>query len=218
MKSDKLRFWLIIILTLATSGMVNWASRISPIENKMFFKFPLVVGEWTGHEIPMSDYVYQGIETPYLFLRDYSQSGIDTKVNLAIVWFDDTNIAFHTPEACLGGVGEQVIEKKNMSIVLDKKHEITKDIVNLNGTRQIVLYFFDVDGYITTSQPAVRIEVLKRRLLFKRTSASFIRIMAPIGTNEKVTMELLVDFLKAIYPVIPDYTYTDKISRGIRSS
>ena len=78
----------------------------------------------------------------------------------------------------------------------------------------LVIYFFDVDGYITTSQLGIRWHVLLKRLLFRRASASFVRVMAPVDTSNKATTELLAGFLRDIYPLLPEYTYTDRILEG----
>ena len=210
-KTDRLRFSIVILLTIIMAIMVFYTKRFPPIENRKLFTFPLVIGAWTGVDVPMSDYVYRGIETPYLFMRNYTRPGVTSQINLAVVWFDDTNIAFHTPEKCLGGVGDEVLEKTSVTVVLDKEYHLTKDIIELDNIRHLVLYFFDADGFITSSQAAVRLRVLEKRLLFQRASASFVRIMTPIEKSEQDSMVLMMDFLKTFQPLIPYYTYTDMI-------
>lgn len=208
MESRIIKFWIIIILTLVAAGFVTAVNRSVPLKNNRFFDFPLVIGDWRGREITMSEYVYKGIETPYLLLRDYSSPRYSYPVNLSLVWFDDTNIAFHAPEACLGGVSNEVKEQGTIRIKLDREYIINKFITNLNGINYLILYYFNVDGFITTSQSDIRMQVLLRRLLFHRTSATLVRIMAPINTNEQEAMKSLLDFLQMIYPVLPDYIYT----------
>ncbi len=111
MKKSGLRYLAVITLTLLSSLIVYRVETAQPIYNDKFFSFPLTIGDWSGEEVEMGAYVYQGIETPYLFLRNYYSPRYRAPVNLSIVWFDDRNIAFHAPEACLGGFGNQVIEK-----------------------------------------------------------------------------------------------------------
>ncbi len=213
MKKKPLNFIVVIILTSIAAGLVFAANNTEPFQNNKFYDFPLEIGDWKGREIAMSDYVYQGIETQYLFLRNYYSPRYNTPVNLSIVWFDDTNIAFHAPEACLGGVGNTVKEKTTTNMNINGQNlEIGKLIVGLNNQQQqMVLYYFDVDGYITTSQTDIRLHVLKKRLLLKRASASFIRIMAPITNDQDVDMDMMKDFLLDLNPIIPEYTYTDNI-------
>jgi len=212
MNRRTLRHLIVILLTLATAGIVAAAKKAEPIKNNRFMSFPMVIGEWTGTEIPMGAYVYRGIETPYLFLREYRSAGRRDPVSLSIVWFDDTNIAFHTPEACLGGVSNEVKESGLAQVRLGgQDHTVGKVIVNLGGMDQMALYFFDVDGHVTTSQSDIRLTVLMKKLRLKRSSASFVRVMAPITTTEEKALHELAAFLQAVYPILPEYTYTDRI-------
>ncbi len=218
MKSAQFRIGLVIFITVVAAGLVFRVKHLPPLENPKFFEFPLSIGKWSGREIPMSPWVYQGIETPFLFLRNYYAPDHDIPVNLSIVWFDDKNIAFHTPEACLGGLGEKVQEKKIIKIRLQEEFEGVRDLVVLNGKRYMVIYYFDMDGYRTPSQISLRMRVLGRRLLFKRASSSFIRVMAPIGESLAKTEELLLEFLRDALPLIPEYTYTERLNSRLSDS
>jgi EpsI family protein len=131
-------------------------------------------------------------------------------VNLSLVWFDDTNYAFHAPEACMNNI---MLDREMVSIRIGNSgnHEVIKMIVEINNQKQILIYFFDVDGFFTTSQSMIRLESLIKRFQLKRTSATFVRIMAPIEENQSETMKVLLKFLDDIYPVLPGYTYTNKI-------
>lgn len=209
MKTRNSNFGIVIIVTLLVAGLVWGFGSTEPLKNERFFSFPLEIGEWHGRDIPMSDYVFASIETPYLMLRDYSSSRYSYPVNLSIVWFDDTNIAFHAPEACLGGVSNEVKMQGTVNVRLAREHDLKKFISNLNGKDYLVLYFFDVDGIITTRQSIVRMQVLFKRLLFRRSSASFIRLMAPLQGKEQDTLVSLLEFLREMYPFVPEYLYTD---------
>ena len=209
MKRRKAEFRAVIVLTLVAAALVWALDRTEPLKNERFSEFPLVIGDWQGRDIPMSEYVYMGTETSYLLLRDYASPRYDHAVNLSIVWFEDTNIAFHTPEGCLGGVSNEVKGRGVVRVGPVKDHYLNKFIADINGTDYLVLYFFDADGHVTTSQSAIRMRVLLRRLLFQRASASLIRVMAPVGQSEEKTMASLVDFLSEVYPLVPEYLYTE---------
>jgi len=213
MKNRKTELWVVIVVTLVAAALVWAVDSAEPLKNERFSDFPLVIGDWQGRDIPMSEYVYRGIETPYLLLRDYSSPRYDHAVNLSIVWFDDTNIAFHAPEACLGGVSNEVKEQGLERVRFMQEHDLKKFITNINGMDYLVVYFFDVDGHITTSQSDIRMRVLLKRLLFQRASASFIRLMAPVQEGEQKTMASLVDFLGDMYPLVPEYMYTESVVR-----
>jgi hypothetical protein len=104
------KYLIVITLTLLTSIAIFKVRNIEPLINKKLFSFPMKIGQWTGKKITMEGWVFKSLETPYGILRDYHSPDGET-VNLAITWYDDREVAFHAPEACLGGVGDKVKEK-----------------------------------------------------------------------------------------------------------
>jgi len=213
MKITPRNLLIVIALTTVAAVFVLAVNNARPFPNNRFFDFPLAIGDWKGRDIQMSDYVYQLIETRYLFLRDYQSPRYDEPVNLSIVWFDDTDIAFHAPEACLGGVGHKVKEKTTTIVNINgSDHTLGKLTVgNADGSNTIVLYYFDVDGYWTTSQADIRLHILGKRLLFKRASASFIRLMTPVATSEEDAIAMIRDFLETAVPAMPQYLHTEHV-------
>ncbi len=142
------------------------------------------LGAGEGRSSHSVEWAYDALETPYVFVRDYAKPAYPDPVNLSLVWFDDTNVAFHAPEACMSS---KIRGANSVRVVFDAsgKHEVTKLLVELGTKRYIMLYFFDVDGYITTSQTRIRLRMLFNRLHLKRSSATFVRVMAPLRGNER---------------------------------
>ncbi|MEW6442098.1 MAG: exosortase C-terminal domain/associated protein EpsI [bacterium] len=207
----------IVLVTAVAAALVYSVSMSEGVRNPRFFEFPLTVGDWKGIDLPMHDRVYESIDTPYVFLRNYESPRYSMPLNLSIVWFDDKNISFHAPEACLGGVGHEVKEKTTLSVGLGDRRSwrIGRLRVEKSGAKSIALYFFDVDGYLTTSQTIIRLKVLSRRLLLKRSSASFVRVMAPVVEDEEQTLRMMLDFLRTIHPLLPPYTHTDYVQNTL---
>jgi len=202
----------IILLTLAASLVVFRVHNAEPIKNEKLFSFPLQIGEWSGKDIPMEDWVFESLETPYGILRDY-RSHDGEIVNLAITWYDDREVAFHAPEACLGGVGNKVKEKSIYHVKINgyQDYPIGKLLVERNKVRLLVLYYFINDSYITPNQVKLRKRILLKRLQFKRTSAAFVRLMMPIIKNQEYTRKVLERYLRDIFPIVMEYTDTEKI-------
>ena len=205
------KYLIVIVLTLLTSVAIFKVHNIEPLTNKKLFSFPMRIGQWTGQEIPMEDWVFKSLETPYGILRNYRSPDGET-VNLAVTWYDDREVAFHAPEACLGGVGNKVKEKTIYPVIFDKdhNHQIGKLLVERNNNRSLVLYYFINDGYVTPSQTKLRTRILLKRLRFKRTSAAFVRLMMPITKSREHTKEVLEKYLRDIFPYIIEYTHTDR--------
>lgn len=195
-----------IIITAITAGIVHAVKSTEPLANDRLLEFPLTIGQWEGREVQMSDYVYESLGTRYVFLRNYSSPVSPHPVNLSVVWADDTRLhAFHAPEECLGGVGNTVKEMGTQKIMLDREYEVGKLISENNGQRSVVLFYYDVDGLKTISHKGIRMKILGKRIRLQRANASFIRLMAPISQDEKVTTDALIAFLREIHPILPDY-------------
>ena len=205
------KYLIVITLTIITSIAIFKVHNIEPLINKKLFSFPMEIDQWTGRKITMESWVFKSLDTSYAILRDYRSPDGDI-VNLAITWYDDREVAFHAPEACLGGVGDKVKEKTVYPILFEKdqNHQIGKLLVERNGQRSLVLYYFVNDGYVTPSQTELRIRVLLKRLRFKRTSAAFVRLMMPITKSREITRGILETYLKQTLPIIKEYTATPK--------
>jgi len=110
----------------------------------------------------------------------------------------------------LGGVGDKVKEKTIYPVIFDKNHnhQIGRLLVERNGRRSLVLYYFINDGYVTPSQTELRAKILLKRMRFKPTSAAFVRLMMPITKNQGHTKEVLEKYLKQTLPIVMEYTAT----------
>ena len=204
---------IIIILTLVTAIIVKTVHNSAPIKNQKLFDFPAIIEKWEGIKIPMEDWVFKSLETPYSILRDYT-SPEGEKINLAIVWYDDREIAFHGAAACLGGAGNKVTEMNLYKFNIDKDHNfnIGKLVTNKSNLQRLVLYYYISDGFLTADQIELRKHILFKRLKFKRTSAAFIRIMMPVTKNKETTRNKLEAFVKATLPFVVEYTDTKQVS------
>ena len=195
-----------VVVTAVAALLSVQVSSVDRIENRDFFQFPLEVGRWQGREQALSQWAYDALETPYVFVRDYARPGSPDPVNLSLVWFDDTNVAFHAPEACMSS---KITAAGTVRITFDAsgEHEVKKLLVELGTTQYVMLYFFDVDGYVTTSQARIRLKLLANRLHFKRSAATFIRVMALLKGDGQETVEDLQVFLKDFMPTIHEHTW-----------
>jgi EpsI family protein len=213
MERRTVNLFIAVVLTAAAALLSMQVSSVDRIENRRFFQLPLVVGSWTGQEQTLKQWAYDALETPYVFVRDYASPAHADPVNLSLVWFDDTNVAFHAPEACMSSK-IRAAETARISFDDSGEHEVKKLMVELGTARYIMLYFFDVEGYVTTSQARIRLKLLANRLHFKRSAATFIRVMAPLKGDEGETVQELEVFLRDFMPVIREHTHVAHIRNG----
>jgi len=195
-----------ILLTVITAVSVQYVRSVEPLTNERLYEFPLTIGEWRGRDIPMEDWVYQSLNTDYAILRDYHMPQGNT-VNLAVVWYEDKEVAFHAVESCLGGVGNKVKDKSIYSVTLPRGTlEVERLLVNRDNQEYLVFYFYVSSGYSSPSQTQVRKHILLQRLMMKRASAALVRMMMPINVDAQSSLAVLENFVEEVYPVLIDYT------------
>jgi len=203
------RLAILVILTGLTSAGVLATRHAEPLKNERLFSFPLQLGRWSGQEVPMENWVFVALETRYAIMRNY-RSPEGGAVNLAITWYDDREVAFHAPEACLGGVGNTIKEKNEEVVRMGEQNSITVGrLLGVNGSNEmLVWYMFLNDGYVTPSQTEVRMRVLFERMKFKRTSTAFVRLIVSVTKGEEQARETLLNFLKVAFPELIEFTRT----------
>jgi len=203
------RYIIVIILTVTTAIFIYKIQNIEPIINKKLFDLPMIINQWTGVEIPMEPWVFESLATPYSILRNYVSPDGET-INLAIVWYDDREIAFHGAAACLGGAGNEVTAMDPYEVLVDGQPgmRVARLITTKTGREQMVSYYYINDGYTSPSQIEIRKHIIMKRLRLKRTSVAFIRIMTPVVKNRSSTEKILAVFVKESLPIISKYTST----------
>jgi len=212
MKQIKRRVFIVAILTLTVAAVVYHFENIESLNNENLFNFPLNIETWSGKDIPMEDWVYESLETPYAILRDY-KSQDETNINLAIVWYDDKEIAFHAPESCLGGMGNKVKENIAYKLMADDNREyyIGKLIVERGYSKSMVLYYFINEDFISPDQIELRKKIMLRKLKLERTSAAFVRIMMSVEKDPAYTQIILEDYFRKTIPFVKKYTNTRSV-------
>ena len=204
------RFLVVIILTIITATIVFHIENIEPFKNEMLFQFPMQIDQWSGENIPMEERIFESLETPYAILRNYHS--IKGKViNFSIVWYSDKEVAFHSAAACLGGTGNLVKVDELYDIKTQNKqiYRIGRIIADRYTHKNIVLYYYVSDGYISGNQIEIRKHVMMKRLSFKRASAAFVRIMMPVENKLEVTNAILEDFFLKTLDDVVKYTDTN---------
>lgn len=178
------RYAVVVGLTLLTALSILLIRSNPPLENHKLFQFPLAFSSWQGQDIPMEPWVFESLETPFAIMRDYRRDD-GTNVNMVIIWYDDKEIAFHAPEACLGGVGN-LVKSKQKRIYTNKNHEaveVTELLTERSGQQFLVNYYFVNHHTVTDSQIKARWEILVRRLMMQRADIAMVRLIVPISAG-----------------------------------
>ena len=171
-------------------------------------KIPLEFGKWHGRDVHLENLVYEVLETKSIIHRTYrSESGKD--VFLSIVYYAETKVDLHAPEACLGGKGI-FVDKTKKSISLTTHGQLTRIHLNQLVRKQktheeLIYYFYKAGRFMGESYIKLRFSLAMNKITNQEKSGALIRISTPIAAGDvQKSSEILVDFIAELYPYLQD--------------
>lgn len=209
MEKLRSRYIILIAILLLTSVIVNYLSydtfNKAETVSLTIGKIPLKLGKWKGIDISLDERVYDILETRAIINRSYVCNG--SSVFLSVVYYPETNVDFHDPEACLGGKGIQISKSSQAIIIPQDSNRIRIDLNQLirqkNGSSELVYYFFKAGNFIGRSYIRMRFKLAINKFFEKEKSGALIRVSTPIlDDNVEISMEVLEDFVGKLYPFL----------------
>jgi len=204
--------WLILLLCLQLFAVraVSYDEQVSSEQGlEAVSKIPHSFGDWKGTDYPLDPRVYDILETRSIIHRSYENSK-GQKVFLSIVYYAETKVDFHAPEACLGGQGIKT-EKTPDTIFIDKlksKLSVSRLIQKSdNGSEDLVYYFFKAGPFMGRSYLKLRMNLILNKFSKRPKSGSLIRVSTTIPNTmeEKQSEKILQEFVNDINPSIRKY-------------
>lgn len=205
------RFWIVVILLLATGIYVNILrySRVFGPESVDLIEIPLNIRNWQiGETIFLNQKTKDVLRSDQDVWRTYVNSSGQTVV-LFVSYFKDQKYGaqIHSPKHCLPGGGWKIMDKEIYQIEIHNsplyKLKVNKLIVSNNGYNELILYWFWTRSGIITSEYHLKLNLAKNALLSKPTDAAFVRINLPIIENNIAkTLQLASEFTEEIFPNI----------------
>ena len=108
----------LLMATFALAQWVKWTIARSADEQIAGpIHIPYEVGPWKGTDFPVSEDVYEILETDDVLLREY-RNAEGYPVVLAIVFANKIRGAFHPPEICYAGSGMELVGKEDEAFEL----------------------------------------------------------------------------------------------------
>ena len=171
-------------------------------------KIPAVLGNWRGTDVVLTEDVYDILETRAIIHRSYQYR--DQRVFLSLVFYPETKVDFHAPEACLAGGGREIkksaktimLENAGKNISLDLNQLIYSGELN----KELVYYFFKTGSYMGNSYIHLRFSLAGNKLSGNGTSGSLIRISTSDKTIDSVNAaDRLKHFIQDLYPYLIEF-------------
>ncbi len=171
-------------------------------------KIPLVIGKWRGSDVPLDSRVYDILETRAIINRSYVSNG--KSVFLSLVYYPETKVDFHAPEACLSGRGVQV-SKSPQSIVINYRGKKVKIGVNQlirrdNNYDVLYFYFYKAGNFVGRDYLKLRMNLAWNKFFSRRRSGSLIRVSTTVRAGDfETASNTLTNFIQDLYPYLIRY-------------
>jgi len=204
--------WLIIILLLQVFAIhaISYDVQITAAEGlEAVSRIPHNFSGWTGTDYPLDPLVYDILETRSIIHRSYENSE-GQRVFLSIVYYAETKVDFHAPEACLGGQGFK-ITKSTDEVLIDKMKTILtlSKLVRKKGPddNELVYYFFKAGPFMGRSYLKLRLNLILNKFRDTPKNGSLIRVSTPINNSldDGPEKQFLKTFIKELNPYLVRY-------------
>jgi len=211
MKNKKSRYLLVIILLALTATIVNALQYDSKQDDLAGFeelqKIPINIGKWQGQDLHLDENVYEILETRNIIHRNYTDDKGNT-ILLSIVYYNDTKVDFHAPEACLGGRGESTTKKVKILDLHLKNKTIPLEVAEIIATNAnhhgLSYYFYKAGSFMGQNYIKMRLNLAKNSLLAGDKSGSLIRFSGNYNNDDdRQRLEKIVkSLMQEILPII----------------
>jgi EpsI family protein len=198
----------VLITLLAAAGLLSgWLSAqwyTSKGNGSSLKDFPINHEGWEGERIGMDKIVADILETDALVLNSYVKD--QKPVLLAIVYYPDAKVDFHTPEACYSGRGIK-IDKRIRPIALNAIGTINVNELNIvkGGSKELVYYFYKSGNFMGNSYNRLRFNLVLNNLFSKERSGALVRISTSVIGDADDADSRLINFLDDFVPVFKKY-------------
>jgi EpsI family protein len=179
--------------------------------NKPFSTFPKKIGMWVGNEDHFDKAVYDMLGVDDSFLANYyNRDGRNVQLYIGYYKSQKEGQQIHSPKNCMPGGGWNIIESSVEDIRLDgeasKSISAVKLIIEKEGQRQVVLYWYQSNGRYISSEYAQRFYMVIDSITNHRTDASFVRLITPVIDNDgAIAIKQLKAFASQVIPILREY-------------
>jgi len=152
-------------------------------------KFPNIVGQWQGKDLPITEKEYKILETRNLITKEYKNKQGE-KIYLFVIYSETNRSVFHPPEVCMVGGGLDLVNKESVSMPL-RSVDITLNKMNAEkkNYKELVLYCYKAGNIYTSSYYLQQAYLALHQLFGKRVPGATIRVSMKVGRNESQTYE-----------------------------
>jgi len=206
------RYFILFTVLLLTAVAVNFLSydtfNKAEASIRTIEKIPLNLGKWHGVDVSLEENIYEILETRSIIHRKYFAN--DSSVFLSIVYYPETKVNFHAPEACLAGKGFQISKTAKTIQFTHNDHKVKVNLNQLvrqnNNSNELIYYFYKAGDFLGNGYIKLRFSLAMNKFLTKEKSGALIRISTPALKNDyQHASENLTSFISELYQYLIKY-------------
>ncbi len=204
-------YFVVVISLLAITGAVSWRLYFKDYRQQDTVdinRFPARIGEWTATEMPLTDDVYDILETRNVVARKYINAD-GRAVYLLLVYSQYNRKVSHPPEICYTGSGISIVESGSVTIPLKDDRNplaVNRLLLELRGSQQYAYYWFKVGDSYTPNYWEQQFLIATHMLKGRSHSSALIRVSADIVSGNKETaLANIQEFINLIHPFLREY-------------
>jgi len=193
----------LLLLTAAIFWLYGRGRDIElPVDNLK--NIPLLINDWEGEEIPVSDRDKRLLGTENVLLRRYRKGGYT--VNLYVLECASNRASFHPPEYCYVGGRTEMIEK-GLRMIRWGGDSIKAHRFLFMGPRgrSLVYYWYTFGDRILSSYYRQQLYVISSNILGSPQSALLVRISVDGSFLIEIGDQIIADFAAELMPLITEY-------------
>ena len=196
--------------TAAIAQTVNFREEV-PIA-RSFHQFPLGIGSWTGQLQSMDQEFIDELDLSDYIMVNF-RNGSNPSINFYTAYYESQRKgeSIHSPSSCLPGSGWEFHQAGRVEIPLSKPDAhtiaVNRAVMSNVGLKQLSYYWFPMRGRIATTLWQVKLYNFWDALTRQRTDGALVRLITPIGRNEKVEEAdaRLQAFTRELVPVLDHF-------------
>jgi EpsI family protein len=207
------RLLTISVILFLTLGVRMWVSAAPTIPTRTSLtEFPKAVQGWNQfREDVNSDEINNVLKADDYTLRSYRRSdGAAVDMFIAYYKVQRAGESMHSPRNCLPGWGYAILQNDEVELgrtATGKPAMINRYIVEKNGQRSLVLYWYQENGRVIANEYWGKIYLVWDALKTGRRDGAIVRFVSPIGKGQDLdaAMKPALELARAVAPELPKF-------------
>lgn len=201
---------LLMLAALAAPSVVP--HEFPPPDRQSLLDFPIQLGGWAGVTSVMERQYLDALQLDDYVLADYSAVG-NAPVNLYVAYYlsPKKGRSSHSPRQCIPGGGWEITSFEPLR--LDQRQDMTKAldvnrlVIQKNGQKQIVYYWFKQRDRWITSEYGVKFYLFWDSLTRHRADGALVRLVSVVyaGETEAIVDARLQTMAGLVTPLLGRY-------------